>query len=174
MTTPSTVVTSPYCQQIEDRLRAGDSHRQIHRALVEQYGPDAVPSADAIYRHRRRLFPNAARRQDNLRLLDQMVRAQRRRVARLWKRDDADAAPQLDAALRTLLGYLRERRRLALAPDAPAADPNASAVQTPAASDDVVTREELEEVQELLDLMERHRARFAPLDSQAYQEEASA
>ncbi len=171
MTTPSTVTTSPYFEEIVQLLKGGTPYRRAHDTLAEKYGADAVPSASAIGRFRRHLFPNAAARQDNLRLLDQMVRAQRRRVARLWKRDDADAAPQLDAALRTLLGYLRERRRLGLAPDSPAEQPDASAGQPPAASADLATREE---VQELLDLMERHRARFAPLDSQAYQEEASA
>ncbi len=146
----NTVITSPHRHTIEQRLAAGDSPWRVHAELVEQHGADSVPSAGAVYRFRLRLFPNAARREDDLGLLDKMVRLQERRIARLWKRDDADTMPQLDAALRTLLGYLRERRRLAEAPDA-------SAGLSPAASGGQVTREELQEV---LDLLERHRARF--------------
>lgn len=128
---PSSVVPSPFRQEIEELLKSGWSAERIRSFLHARDGTGVhLPSSKAIERFRQRHIPPGAvipaslikqalkglhYRVDTLKLLDELIWAQQQRVARLWDREQqaGKPEPQLDAALRTVLEYLRERHRVA-------------------------------------------------------------
>ncbi|MEX2599229.1 MAG: hypothetical protein WD533_06195 [Dehalococcoidia bacterium] len=128
----SSVIASPYAEEMHDLLASGWSPDNVRRYITTQYGDSpAIPSVPALERYRRRHVPAARAvppsmvrkalgglhyRVDSLRVLDDLIWAQEQRIGLLWKQEQESGKPdpKLNETVRLAMDCTVTRHKIAV------------------------------------------------------------